>query len=146
MKKELTSETSRVIIQLSEIYSLFLGNKFTSPKQSSFKPGYSRINQLLWISLEIYKQCDDRLEVRSVSWTCLRLWIKFGTRELIFQLERKLCFWWTITHHICFFKLQETKGLLNGQILSWNNVQAGGFNVYTNFFNLYKRFIWGFVL
>ena len=77
----------RELFIFNKIFSLFLGNNFTSPKQSGFKPGYSCINKLFWITLEIYKSCDDGLEVRSVSWTFLRLSIKSGTRELFFKLK-----------------------------------------------------------
>ena len=62
------------------IFSLFLGNKFTWPKQSGFKPGDSCIYQLLWIILGIYKSLDDGLEIRSVSLTFLRLSVKSDTR------------------------------------------------------------------
>ena len=136
----------RELFIFNKIFSLFLGNNFTSPKQSGFKPGYSCINELFFITFEIYKSYDDGLEVRSVSWTFLRLSIKSGTRELFFKLKENGVSG-ELLHIISnFLSYRKQRVVLNGQMLSWNNVQASDFNVYTNFFNLYKQFIWGLIV
>ena len=55
-----------VRLMFNEMFNFFIENKLISSNQSGFKPGDSRINQLLSITHEIYESFDVRLEVRSV--------------------------------------------------------------------------------
>ena len=48
------------------MYEFFTENNLISPNQSRFKPGYSCIDQLLSITHEICKSCDDGFEVRGI--------------------------------------------------------------------------------
>ena len=48
------------------MYEFFTENNLISPNQSSFKPGDPCINQLLFITHEIYKSFDDGLEIRGI--------------------------------------------------------------------------------
>ena len=48
------------------IFEFFIEKYFISKNQSAFKPGDSCINQLLYITHEIYQSCDDSLDVRAV--------------------------------------------------------------------------------
>ena len=50
----------------NEMFNFFIGNKLISSNQSGFKPGDFCINQLSYITHEIYESSDVRLEVRSV--------------------------------------------------------------------------------
>ena len=51
----------------NEIFEYFTEIKLISSRQSGFKPGYSRINQLLSITHEIDNSFDEGLEVRIYS-------------------------------------------------------------------------------
>ena len=53
-------------ILYNNTYEFFTENNLISPNQSGFKPGDSCINQLLSITLEIYKSFDDGLEIRGI--------------------------------------------------------------------------------
>ena len=47
------------------MFHFIIENEFILPNQSSFKPGDSCINQLLFITHELYKSFDEGLKVRS---------------------------------------------------------------------------------
>ena len=48
------------------MYEFFTENNLISPNQSCFKPGDSCMNQLLFITHEIYKSFDNGLEVSGI--------------------------------------------------------------------------------
>ena len=48
------------------MFEYFIDSDQISSRQSWFKPGVSCINQLFFITHDIYKSFDDRLEVRGV--------------------------------------------------------------------------------
>ena len=48
------------------MFVFFLDKSLISANQSAFKPGDSRINQLLSITHNIYKYFDDGYDVRNV--------------------------------------------------------------------------------
>ena len=48
------------------MFEFFTENNLVSDNQSGFKAGDSCINQLLFITHEIYQYFDDNLEVRAV--------------------------------------------------------------------------------
>ena len=50
----------------NKIFEFFSGNELISHNQSGFKPGDSCINQLLYITHDIYQSLDDGLETRDV--------------------------------------------------------------------------------
>ena len=50
----------------NEMFNFFIENKLISSNQSGFKPGDFCINQLSYITHEIYESFDVGLEVRSV--------------------------------------------------------------------------------
>ena len=48
------------------MFKFFNENNLISPQQSGFKPGDSCINQLIYITYEIYEALDAGFEVRSL--------------------------------------------------------------------------------
>ena len=50
---------------MNRFLNCLLENNLISPNQFGFKPGDSSINQLLFITHEVYNSFDERLEVRS---------------------------------------------------------------------------------
>ena len=70
------------------MFSFSIDKGLVLANQSGFKPGDSRINQLLSITHNIYKLFDDGYEVRGVSLTFQKHLIKSGTM-LFIQITRK---------------------------------------------------------
>ena len=62
------------------MFEFFIENELISSNQSGFKPGDSCINQLLAITLEMYKSFDDGFEVRGVFLDISKRLTKFGMR------------------------------------------------------------------
>ena len=60
--------TGKIIegLQYDRMFEFFTEKKLMSDNRSGFKPGDSRVNQLLSITHEIYQSFDDNLEVRAV--------------------------------------------------------------------------------
>ena len=72
----------------NEMFGFFLDKGLISANQSGFKPGDSRINQLLSITHNIYKSFDDRYEVRGVFLTFQKHLIKSGAMVLYSNYKR----------------------------------------------------------
>ena len=72
----------------NEMFGFFLDKGLISANQSGFKPGNSRINQLLSITLNIYKSFDDRYEVRGVFLTFQKHLLKSGAMVLYSNYKR----------------------------------------------------------
>ena len=70
------------------MFGFFLDKGLISANQSGFKPGNSRINQLLSITLNIYKSFDDRYEVRGVFLTFQKHLLKSGAMVLYSNYKR----------------------------------------------------------
>ena len=64
------------------MFNLSIDKGLVLANQSGFKPGDSRINQLLLITHNIYKLFDVGYEVRGVSLTFQKHLIKSGTMVL----------------------------------------------------------------
>ena len=69
----------------NEMFNFFLENELISPNQSGFKPGDSRINQILAIIHEICKSLDDGFEVRGVFLDTSKAFDKLWHEVLIFK-------------------------------------------------------------
>ena len=70
------------------MFEFFIANNLISKNQSGFRPGDSRINQLLSITHEIYLSFDDNLEVRDVFLDISKAFDKVLHKELIFKLKQ----------------------------------------------------------
>ena len=104
------------------MFKFFIENDLISPNQSGFKPGDSCINQLLSITLHIYKSFDCGYEVRGVF---LEVFDKVWHDGIIFKLEEngisgKLH---KLLHD--FLANRKQRVALNGQVSSWPNVKSG---------------------
>ena len=95
------------------MFCFFLNRGLISANQSSFKLGDSYINQLLSITYNIYKSCDD-------------LYIdKFWQDCLIFKLQENGISGnlWKVLKR--FLTNRKQRVVLNWQSSSWTNVQTG---------------------
>ena len=95
------------------MFCFFLNRGLISANQSSFKLGDSYINQLLSITYNIYKSCDD-------------LYIdKFWQDCLIFKLQENGISGnlWKVLKR--FLTNRKQRVVLNWQSSSWANVQTG---------------------
>ena len=69
------------------MFSFLLENNLVSPNQSGFKPEDSCINQLLFITHEIFQSFDEGFEVRSVFLDISKTSDKVWHKGLIFKLS-----------------------------------------------------------
>ena len=109
----------------NEMFKFFIENDLISPNQSGFKPGDSCINQLLSIIHDIYKSFDCGYEVRGVFLDISKAFDKVWHDGIIFKLEQngisgKLH---KLLHD--FLVNRKQRVVLNGQVSSWSNVEAG---------------------
>ena len=72
----------------NEMFLLFIKNGLILQNQSGFKTGDSCVNQLLSITLEIYKSFDDGLDVRSVFLDISKALDKVWHEDIIFKLKQ----------------------------------------------------------
>ena len=70
------------------MFEFFIANNLISKNQLGFRPGDSRINQLLSITHEIYLSFDDNLEVRDVFLDISKAFDKVLHKGLIFKLKQ----------------------------------------------------------
>ena len=69
----------------NEIFSFFIENNLISSNESGFKPGDSRIKQLLPINHKIYKSFDNGFEVRGVFVDISKAFDKVWDKGIIFN-------------------------------------------------------------
>ena len=67
----------------NSLFESFIENELISSNQSGFKPGDSCINQLLFITHEIYESFDDGYEVTGVFLDLSKAFAKVWRNELI---------------------------------------------------------------
>ena len=94
------------------MFNFFIENKLISSNQSGFKPGDSCINELLPITHEIYKSFDVSLEVRSVFLDISKAFDKVWHDGIIYKLIQN-----GISGNL--------RVVLNGQVSTWKNINAG---------------------
>ena len=103
----------------------FLNNNLISPKQSSFRPGGSCINQLLSVTHDIFTSFDNGLEVRGVFLDISKAFDKVWHDGLIYKLKQNGIKDKLLCLLIDFLKNRQQKVVLNGQSSSWTKVNAG---------------------
>ena len=72
----------------NSLFEFFIANELISSNQSGFKPGDSCMNQLLYITHEIYKSFDDGYEVRGVFLDISEVFDKVWHNGLIYKFKK----------------------------------------------------------
>ena len=109
----------------NSLFEFFIANELISFNQSGFKPGDSCINQLLFITHEIYKYFDDGYEVRGVLLDISKAFDKVWHNGLIYKLKQNGVSGNLLNLIIDFLDARKQRGILNGQYSSWESVKAG---------------------
>ena len=109
----------------NEIFPFFIKNGLILQNQSSFKPGDSCVNQVLSITHEIYKSFDDGFDVRSVFLDISKALDQVWHEGIIYKLRQNGKSG-ELLNLICdFLRNRKQRVVLNGQALTWTNVNAG---------------------
>ena len=109
----------------NKMFKFFIENDLISANQSGFKPGDSCINQLLSITHDIHKSFDCDYEVRGVFLDISKAFNKVWHDGITFKLEQN-----SISgklHKLLhdFLVNRKQRVVLNRQVSSWSNVEAG---------------------
>ena len=108
----------------NEMFGFFIENDLISQHQSSFKPGYSCINQLLSITHEIYQSFDEDFDVRSVFLDISKAFDNVWHDGIIFKLKQNDISGKLLDLLSNFLRNRKQRVLLNGQTSSWADVNA----------------------
>ena len=104
------------------MFEFFTKNNLISDNQSGFKPGDSCVNQLLFITHEIYQSFDDNLEVRAVF---LDISKAFDKVWHIYKLKQNGISGNILNTIIDFLSFRKQRVVLNGQFSQWTNIEVG---------------------
>ena len=107
------------------MFNFFYKNNLPSPNQSTFRPGYSCINQLLSINHEILSAFDMGLEVREIFLDISKAFDKVRHDGMIFKLHQNGIFGEMINILMDFLSDRKQRVVLNGQCSSWADIRAG---------------------
>ena len=111
-------------LMFNEMFNFFIEKKLILSNQSGFKLGDSCINQLLSITHEIYESFDVGLEVRSVFLDISKAFDKVWHDGIIYKLTQN-----GISGNLVnledFLKERKQRVVLNGQVSTWKNINAG---------------------
>ena len=103
----------------NEMFNFFIENKLISSNQSGFKPGDSCINH------EIYESFDVGLEVRSVFLDVIKAFDKVWLDGIIYKLTPNRISGNLLNLLEDFLKERKQRVVLNGQVPTWKNINAG---------------------
>ena len=103
----------------------FLKNGLISQNHSRFKPGDACINQLLFITHEIYKSFDDGFDVRSLLLNISKAFDKAWNEGIIFKLKQNGIPGEPLNSLCDILRKRKQRVDSNGQVLTWANVIAG---------------------
>ena len=109
----------------NKMFEFFTENELISQNQSGFKPGDSCISQLLCITHDIYQSLDDGLETRAVFLDISKAFDKVWHEGLLFKLKQNGISGNLLNVITDFLYQRKQRVVLNGQHLSWTNVEAG---------------------
>ena len=109
----------------NEMFNFFIENKFISSNQSGFKPGDSCMNQLLSITHEIFESFDVGFEVRSIFLNILKAFDKVWDDGIIYKLTQNGILGNLLNLLEEFLKERKQRVVLNGQVSTWKNINAG---------------------
>ena len=102
----------------------FIKNNLITPNQSSFKTGDSCINQLIFITHEIYKPFDG-YEVRGAFLDISKTFDKICHQGLHYKLRQNGISGELLNTLTDFLDNRTQRIILNGQYSSWGKVEAG---------------------
>ena len=100
-------------------------NNLLGPNQSGFKPGGFCINQLLWITNEIYTPFDDGFQVRSIFLDISKAFNKVWHEGTIFKFHQSGISDDLLNILSDFLRNRKQRVTFNGQSSSWTNANAG---------------------
>ena len=107
------------------MFEFFTENEPMSHNQSGFKPGHSCISQLLCITHDVYQSLDDGLETRVVFLDTSKVFDKMWHEALLLKLKQNGISGNLLNVITDFLYQRKQRVVLNGQHLSWTNVEAG---------------------
>ena len=108
------------------MFNFFIGNKLISLNQWGFKLGVSCINQLLSITHERYESFDVGLEVRSVFLNISKAFDKvWHDGIIIYKVTQNGISGDLLKLLEDFLKERKQRVVLNGQVSTWKNINAG---------------------
>ena len=115
----------RTINLYNEIFSLFIENDLISQNKSDFEPVDTCTNQLLSITLEIFKSFDDGWEVRGVFLDISKTFDKVWHEGLLLKLRLKRISGNLLKFMEDFLAIRYHRIVLNWQVSKWAAVKAG---------------------
>ena len=115
----------RTINLYNEIFSLFIENDLISQNKSDFEPVDTCTNQLLSITLEIFKSFDDGWEVRGVFLDISKTFDKVWHEGLLLKLRLKRISGNLLKFMEDFLEIRYRRIVLNWQVSKWAAVKAG---------------------
>ena len=115
----------RTINLYNEIFSLFIENDLISQNKSDFETVDTCTNQLLSITLEIFKSFDDGWEVRGVFLDISKTFDKVWHEGLLLKLRLKRISGNLLKFMEDFLAIRYHRIVLNWQVSKWAAVKAG---------------------
>ena len=107
------------------MYPYLIDNNLISSHQSGFKERDSCINQLLWITHEIYKSFDEGFKVRGIFLDISKAFDRVWHDGLVFKLQENGISGKLLLLLKDFFKSRKQRVVLNGQHSSLRDINAG---------------------
>ena len=111
----------------NKMFEFFSENELISLNQSGFKPGESCIIQLLCITHDIFRSLDNGLKTRGVFLDISKTFDKVWHEGLLFKLQQNGISGNLLNVMTDFLHQRKQRVALNGQHLSWTNIEAGVF-------------------
>ena len=107
------------------MFEFFSENELIPHNHSGFKPGNSCIDQLLFITHNIYQPLDDGLDTRGVFLYISKAFDKVWHDSLLFKLKQIGISGNLLKIVTDFLYQRKQRVALNGQHLSWTNIEPG---------------------
>ena len=111
-------------ILYNSLFTFLNQNDLVSPAQSDFKPGDSRINQLLSTTHEIYHSMDEGYEIRGVFLDISKAFDKVWHEGLVFKLKQNGISGNLLNIFGNFLRNRKQRVVLNGQTSNLENIHA----------------------
>ena len=108
-----------------KMFEFFIENNLISKSQSGFRPGDSCINQLLYITHEIYQSFDDTFEVRAVFVDISKAFDKVWHKCLIFKFKQNSISDKILNIITDLLNFRKQRVFLNGQASPSVSIEAG---------------------